>query len=281
MKYGNWNIIKDKIQEEDKKIFENYNKSLLSDYEKRKIIFNYLCDNITFDLDKLIDVSLAPLNIERNGLNNTQVINIVKKNLLENNLYNEEIIKRVKQKLDRNDIPRGRNLYKDIEDVMINHKGICNGIAQYYKLLLDLNDIYSVCVICDNMMPRSHQINLVYDKENNSYSFDDITTVVTQAATKEECFDYDYEDAKKLNQGVRPLSYNMSDTCNNDIFNTFGVILDTQAVYILVGREDTSYLKYGLEIDHNIKLPSNIESIKKKNTKEGIYENINRYKKSR
>ena len=216
MNFGNWNEIKEQLEVENKKIFNSYNVNQLSDYEKRRIIFEYLCNNLNYDYQEL------------------------------SNLMNSIIT----------------DPLKGIKKVMDNYKGVCNNISQYYKLLLDINGIYSVCVICDNMMEREHQINLVYDKENDIYSFDDITSVLVNMGTINECFDYDLDMAKNLNQGKRPVGYLRSvknkDNKISDMLDTFGIILATPAIYMFVGREDTNYLEYGLEVNNNISLPKNI-----------------------
>ena len=134
MELGNWKELSIKFNDLNQKIFLSYNVNELTDYEKRKIIFNYLCDNLEYDyeyLDRLIKIA-------KNETEDTH-----------------------------------RSPYKEVESVLINSKGICNGIAQVYRILLELNNILSLCVICDNGMEVGHQLNLVYDKDHNTYSFDD------------------------------------------------------------------------------------------------------------
>lgn len=42
MKQGNWNYIKEKIQEEDNNIFEGFNKTNLNDYEEKLYLITYV-----------------------------------------------------------------------------------------------------------------------------------------------------------------------------------------------------------------------------------------------
>ncbi len=267
MDHCNWQEVKEKLDKENAIIFQNYNINNLSDYEKRKIIFDYLCNNLTYDYDKLIDLYLSNLKKDLENKDKSTVYEYIEKFLKGNNIYSEELFDLIKYKISNNLINTTVDYHKDLEKVMDEHIGICNSISQYYKLLLDRNNIYSVCVICDNMLPRNHEVNLVYDKEKDSYSFDDITTVVTNKNLKELCFDYDLEDAKKINQGIRPIGYLSKNAFSEEINNSFGVIFDTNTLNYIVGREDNSHLKYGLEINNNIMLPKNIASIKKLNYK--------------
>lgn len=138
MEIGNWIEINFKLQKKLEEIFNNYNIESLSDYEKRKIIFEYLCNDLTYDYDLLNDIKL----------------------------FNERK-KRIY-----------RNPYLELSNVIDNKKGICNAISQYYKLLLEELGIISYCVICDDGTQINHQLNLVYDNIEETYSFDDITSVI-------------------------------------------------------------------------------------------------------
>ena len=68
MKQANWIEIKEKLKQEDKLIFKGINKNNLDDYEKRKIIFDYLCDNLTYDYDLIVDIFLSSFNFRRNNI---------------------------------------------------------------------------------------------------------------------------------------------------------------------------------------------------------------------
>lgn len=276
MQQGNWSDISKKIIEEDKTIFKGINKEGLSNYEKRKIIFNYLTNNIEYDYQRIVDIFLFSLVLQSDNLNTLDIRNIIREFLIKNNITDESIVNLINERISDNNYRTGRNPYLELEDTIYNHKGICNSISQYYKLLLEYNGIYSVCVICDNMLPKNHEINLVYDDEYDIYSFDDVTSAIINKNIMDKCFDYDIEQAKEINQGLRTVGYLNG---NDPIFDTFGVILSTDTINYYVGRENSSHLKYGLETNNNIQLPDNIKSRKK--LRGELNENINRYKKSR
>lgn len=264
--FGNWNEISKKIEEEDKKIFENIDKEELSNYEKRKIIFDYLCNNIDYDYGKLIDIYLMNLHVKDDDY--IKKIDFIEQYLEDNNLKNLGLNKALNEKRKEKSPTIGRDLAQELIDTIYNKKGICNSISQYYKLLLEHNNIYSACVICDNLNLRNHQINLVYDDDTDTYSFDDITSAIINITDKDKCFDYDYDTANELKQGLRPVGFilNMKseDKELDQIFDSFGVILNTSVINNYVGKEnDYSYLRYNLEEGNNIRLPDNLRSVKR------------------
>ena len=266
MKQGNWNYIKEKIQEEDNNIFEGFNKTNLNDYEKRKIIFNYLCSNITYDYIAYIDILLKRVRSKEE----------VDEYIKEKRITDDRLIRLIYNRYEIKDYIKRRSPVEELLNTIDNHEGLCNSISQYYKLLLEYNDIYSVCVICDNLSLRNHQINLVYSKDNDTYSFDDISTAITSKELKDKCFDYDLDTAKEINQGIRPVSY-LSNIKAKE-FDSFGVILSSEIINYYIGRKDNSYLIYGLENNSNVTLPDNIISRKKHRGEHN--ENTYRYKKS-
>jgi len=161
MEKGNWVEIKKKLQITLEEIFYNYDFQNLSNYEKRKIIFDFLCDNISYDYELL---------------NNIREFHTSKKQV-------------------------SRNTFLELSSVINKKIGICNAISQYYKLLLEEVGIISYCVICDDGTQVKHQLNLVYDDYHRTYSFDDVTSVIVKRGTNEEYFDYDLETANSFNQG--------------------------------------------------------------------------------
>ena len=187
-------------------IFADCNIENLSSYEKRERIFSYLTDIVT---------------------------------------YNFELLEKIREKeLDKRNVTLIRNPKQELLDVIYDKKGICNGISQCYKLLLEEVGIHSYCVICDDGTDVKHQLNLVYDKENDVYSFDDITSVIVKRGTKEQFFDYDLESANKLGQFNRVIFEGRKHF----------ILPETYVNYIL-GREKG--------ISPNIEyLPENIISIK-------------------
>lgn len=202
----NWKDIDENLNNTLNIIFEKYDINSLNYYEKRRIIFEYLIKTIKYDYDLL-------------------------EKIRDFNVYGI----RVK-----------RDNFKELDNVIYNKIGICNGISQYYKLLLEKVGIISYCVICDDGTEVKHQLNLVYDSYNDSYSFDDVTSVIVNRGTSEEYFDYNLDYANSINQGNKVVMNNK---------NYF--ILPEEFINFLVGREKS--LSETLE-----DLPSNIISIKNK-----------------
>lgn len=202
----NWESIEENLIKTLNIIFKNYEVNELSSYEKRKIIFEYLSSILSYDYDMLEKIR----NFE---INRSKII---------------------------------RDPIQELDNVINNKKGICNAISQYYKLLLEKVGIKSYCVICDDGTEVNHQLNLVYDSDNNSYSFDDITSVIVKRGIVEEYFDYDLEYASSINQGNKNVM-------NNQCF----FVLPEDYINYLVGRDNN--LSENLD-----RLPYNIVSIKSK-----------------
>ena len=197
-----------KISQTIKIIFMDYDMDSLSKYERREIIFDYLTSELS---------------------------------------YNFSLLEKIREReLNKSKVTLTRNPRQELLDVVDTKKGICNGISQYYKLLLEEVGIKSYCVICDDGTEVKHQLNLVNDEETDSYSFDDITSVIVGRGSKQDYFDYDVESANKLNQGTKPVYEDR---------NYF--ILPETYVNYLVGRDNS--------ISPEIKkLPENILSQKEK-----------------
>lgn len=266
MKIGNWTYLKERIKQDDSIIFQGIDKSSLSAYEKRRRIFDYLCDNTEYDYLLFIDILLRLVKSTKD----------IEDYLRETNVTNPNIIRYIYHRYNNRLFHRKRDPAEELQNMITEHTGVCNAIAQYYKLLLEHNGIYSVCVICDNMLPKNHQMNMVYDDETDTYSFDDVTTAVLSKDLREKCFDYDLESAKEINQGIRTVGFLSGNNLKE--FNAFGVILRTEVINYYLGREDDSYLRYSLEKNENIQLPSNIKSKKRRRGEDD--ENSYRYKKS-
>ena len=139
---NDWEYISECIDDEIEKIFEFHPIHTLSDYERRKIIFEHLTSKLTYDfglLNQLIDAKITGVPIRRNPT--------------------EELLTVVNASI-----------------------GICNGISQYNKLLLERIGIKSHCVI-----------------------WDDGTAVIVGRGTNEEYFDYDVDGARRHNQGNKKV----------------------------------------------------------------------------
>lgn len=213
---GNWNEIHIKIQNEIKNIFINYNFDELSKYEIRKVIFYYLCNNLKYDYSLYKKIRKFNISIKKGLINKDNVL--------------------------------VRNPYLELKNVIDNNIGICNSISQYYKLLLEEVGIKSYCVICDDGTLVNHQLNMVYDEEKDTYSFDDITNVIVGSGDLSTFFDYDLETANSLNQGNKEI-----------LDDNKWVILEEEYISYLVGKESPKYKT----ID---KLPSNISMVKQNNS---------------
>ena len=199
-----WSYIDECIEESIQKIFKQHPVHTLNDYERRKIIFEYLTKTIDYDHGKL------------------------------NALIEAEITK----------TPVRRNPTEELLSVIDFNYGICNGISQYYKLLLERIGIKSHCVIVDDTTPVNHQMLLVYNQDTDTYSFDDVTSVIVGRGTQEEFFDYDEEQAKKMGQGTKTIYEDRS-----------FVILPEEYINFVVKRVQgpTKTIEY---------LPENIKSLK-------------------
>jgi len=212
MKKGNWNEIKFDLTNVLEEIFYDYDLQKLSSYEKRKIIFEFLCCNLSYDYKKLNSIRA----------------------------YNE------------GGEPVSRDPFLELSSVINNKMGICNGISQYYKLLLGEVGIAAYCVICDDGTPVRHQLNLVYDDSEKTYSFDDVTSVIVGRGITDEYFDYNLESANFLNQG------------NVEIMNDKKwVILPENYINALVGREK-SFVPTLESLPTNIASVQNHSSLNKK-----------------
>ncbi len=140
----------------------------LTNFEKRERIFNFLASKIKYDTELYEKIRTRKQNGER----------------------------------------LKRDPYTEVMNVIDNNKGICNSIAQVYKLLLEMADIYSICIVCDYNTAVAHQINLV--KTEDGYSFDDVTSAIIDSDSKEKYFNYDLEEAQSLKQGTKEIYNGMN-----------------------------------------------------------------------
>ena len=201
--------LENQLSQEIKTIFEFYDMDSLTSFEKREIIFNYLTENIEYDYDFLDRIREREINKENATLR--------------------------------------RDPAQELLDVIYYKEGVCNGISQYYKLLLEQVGIKSFCVICDDGTEVNHQLNLVYEETSRTYSFDDVTSVLVGRGTKSDFFDYDVAQAKKLNQGNKAVFHG----------ENFFPLPETYVDY-LIGRSKV--------ISPMIKMPENITPYKKQTT---------------
>lgn len=135
----------------------------LSKFEKRQIIFSYLCKTVRYDYELL------------DKIKNSKTIRI------------------------------SRNPREEFRSAVFDSLGICSAISQYYKLLLEEVEIKSYCVVCDDGTSVNHELTLVYDDDNDTYSFDDVTSVIVKLGSEQDFFDYDLEYANSKNQGNKKV----------------------------------------------------------------------------
>ena len=201
-----WEYISDSVDDAIEEIFKFHPIHSLSDYERRRIIFEYLTETLEYDFDQLDIIKKGQIDKKRPSRNPTQeLLSVINANL-----------------------------------------GICNGISQYYKLLLERIGIKSHCVVCDDGTEVNHQIVLVYNQDTDTYSFDDVTGVVVGRGTKEEYFDYDVSQANRFGQGNKRIYEDRK-----------FVILPEEYINFVVKRTQspTTTIEY---------LPTNIKSLKQK-----------------
>jgi len=156
-------------------IFQKENIEELSKLKKRKKIYDYLVNNKEYDYELFEGIF---------------------------NNYHETDRKKI----------TSRNLPQEFIEPLITNKGICNGFAQVYKLLLEKIGIYSMCINCAIEYKNEyvgHQLNIVYNDETDTYSFDDITFGIQNNST----YDYfNYDNPEEKGQGIGPITkYNSKD----------------------------------------------------------------------
>ena len=203
---NDWEYISESVDDAIEEIFKFLPIHTMSDYEKRKTIFEYLTKTLEYDFDQL------------------------------------EAIKQ--SQIDKK--PIRRDPTQELMSVINANYGICNGISQYYKLLLERIGIKSHCVVCDDGTEVNHQILLVYNQDTDTYSFDDVTGVIVGRGTKEEYFDYDVSQANRFGQGNKRIYEDRE-----------FVVLPEEYINFVVKRTQspTTTIEY---------LPTNIKSLKQK-----------------
>lgn len=270
-----WTEVEKKLNEIDNEIFEGVDKSTLSDYEKRKKIFEYLCNNLEYDFDMLTDMILNSVkNVYKIDLDSiarrdimTQydlVTNMLKENGKE---YDSETVFQIMRRLKAGQYKHSYGPADSLKKIFDQGVGLCNSDSYVYKALLDMNGIYSTVVFCDNQMERSHAVCFVYDKEDDTYSIDDISSYTASHTYNKEVttdifFDYDLEyAATTFNQDYKfKNSFRASKFGERD-FNVY----NTADVYDLFGRPRSMLDKSEkIETSGIVTIPNDIVSLKNK-----------------
>lgn len=206
-----WERISEKLKNDIKIIFKDYSLDELNDMQKRQLIFNYLYDNVSYNKELFTNITAYKLGLK-------------------------EKIK--------------RNTPQELYDVIFKQNGICSSICQYYKLLLDEVNISSYYVACSLDINLSefgfdegyhnvnHALSVVYDKDSNTYSFDDLTLSIINKDNN-SFFNFDLEKAHLYNIGF-------SDVLNGMKFK----IIDESYIDMVSGRRDKTSLRN--KITHDI-----------------------------
>lgn len=151
---------------------------------------------------------------------------------------------------------------KQIEDVLVNNRGICNSISYVYKVMLEKVGIYSMVLFCMDEEDK-HTIVLA-DNGNGSLSFDDVSVAIYSKKVKgiktsrEDRFDYDLDDAKVMNQGINEITENEK-----------YLLLPSSMVNYFFGKNDEKFKVvkplFVKEEDSFNKVANYIKSLKKQN----------------
>ncbi len=177
--------------------------------------------NVDIMLNSWLDTIFC--QVEKQNLSPYQKRKLIFDFLVKNVKYDYQLLVQIM------DHTASRNNAQEIEKLLTEKIGICSSISQVYKLLLEKENIYSMCILCHDGSEVIHQILLVQN-EDETLSFDDATSVIVKRGTEEDFFDYDLEDAKALGQGLIPILRNQNFVPLSSLF-----------VHLVVGREDTDF----------------------------------------
>ena len=212
------------------------------------------------DYDKLLDNITKKIRSKSNNYDNRKEVFDY---MLNNIKYDYEYLYKLKFSSFR------KNRKEEIQDVLLNKKGICNSLAVTYKLLLEKFNIYSLCVCI-----KGHMLNLVYN-DNGTFSFDDITKAIMAKDFKEDnikikdnfflelirpkgeeydYFDYDYKKALRLEQGTTAFKNKYTEE------NIYWLPMSTiDYVYRLIRKRNLDYLKivpnFFVDYEYKIYMP--------------------------
>ena len=206
-----WECIHEKLQNDIKIIFKNYNINELNDMQRRKLIFDYIYNNVS---------------------------------------YNKELFKRITAyKLGFSEKPK-RNTPQELYDVVFKHIGVCSSISQYYKFLLDEVNVQSYYTVCsldinladygfeDTYQSVNHALNVIYDVDTDTYSFDDLTLAIINKDVN-NYFAFDMNQAHLYNIGH-----------NNVLKGIKFKIVDEAYIDMVSGRREKTHLRN--QIIHDI-----------------------------
>ena len=90
---------------------------------------------------------------------------------------------------------------KELNDMIFDHVGSIQNLARYYKLLLEKADIPAYYVTFKGEDGKVFAFNLVFDEDNNTFSFDDVTFGILNKDIN-SYFDFDINKAHEYHQGI-------------------------------------------------------------------------------
>ncbi|NLC48177.1 MAG: transglutaminase domain-containing protein [Tenericutes bacterium] len=198
------------------------------------------------------ELDLLTNKIKELLMNNKYLSSYEKRKLIYNYLY--KILSFDFEELKNN----SKDINKQLKDVLILGKGVCNSISYVYKLMLEEAGIYSAVLFCKDE-EDDHTILLVAN-DDDTFSFDDLSIALyfkeKNQVEKYKRFDYDLFDAISMNQGVN----NIRDDSKYILFPSSGV-----NYFFLKNNDKTNSIKPSFfnETDSMTSIISNIKSVKK------------------
>lgn len=106
--------------------------------------------------------------------------------------------------------------------LITERKGLCSSLTPFYKFLLERENIPSICCYCNlDDLENQHMILLV--KDENNWSFDDVSGAIIGEDPIENLFGYDLLEASKLKTPQRGLMAVSSKMIDNIYFKPIGV----------------------------------------------------------
>lgn len=159
------------------------------------------------NIKKLINQTLEEIKID-NNLTKYEQRKQIYEYLIKTKTYDYEYFQGILKNYNATNSQKRfpRNPVNEFLTPLLTNKGICNGFSQIYKLLLEQIGIYSICINCMIKHENEfvgHQLNLVYNEDSNTFSFDDVTFGIIKKTS--DYFDYDNPEELEELQGLKPI----------------------------------------------------------------------------
>lgn len=120
----------------------------------------------------------------------------------------------------------GKKPSSEMKNTVFEHVGSFHNLARYYKLLLEKVNIPAYYVTYLGKDNKVYGFNLIYDEDNNTFVFDDVTLGILNK-DNESYFNYDINKAHKYNQGVV-----------KDKDNCYMHLIDEEFVYVFLFKKE-------------------------------------------